>query len=508
MKSHKTFATLVIMVLSLFMLPQTEAQLLKKLSKGLEKINKTVEQVDKTLNKNNPKSEAGTANTGQNTASEATEVGGWDEDMAENTDGSEEMVAQTATPYLTSETLFLEATPYNVSNVSEGVFSVKRGERYEFWKIDGKKLFDANWESCTPAFVEPEFHDGVVAMRKPAQGYKPGNVCLLYIDGRVKDIGNDIFAVTNFMDGAAVVWPSSNSSQSYYIDTTGKKIYTAVTVDGGQPGCIRPLKDGLRAFPKSYNEWGYMDANGAIKLAPKYKSATDFSEGYAWVVMPDNTKHLIDKTGKSVFQAPEWDSKTCAVVDGRFFVERGSKTCYYDIQGNMLKIFEYGTAFFDGYAFVTDGTGINGLLINKNMDVVKSFDYKVIDSSMVLEQKMRFNKNGLTVVGSGDYIMKPDGRIILSEFYNPVTGTRIDGFRSVSDDDYIVAQTIAVDNDMNGAAILKPSGEVVWVISEQPEYSVPISNRLLPYRGVGLNANGQFTIKTVNIHQAPIGPKM
>ena len=199
MKRQKILSTLVIVGLSLLMFPQAEAQLLKKLSKGLEKINKTVEKVDKTLNKNTTsKSQSETVNVGQNTGSQATEVEERYEDE-ESMAGSEEMDNQSATPYLTSETFFLEAEPYALSNVSEGVFSVKRGGKYEFWQIDGKKLFDANWESCTPAFVEPEFHDGVVAMRKPAQGYKPGNVCLLYMDGRVKDICNDFFLVNNFM---------------------------------------------------------------------------------------------------------------------------------------------------------------------------------------------------------------------------------------------------------------------------------------------------------------------
>ncbi|MDE5877095.1 MAG: WG repeat-containing protein [Muribaculaceae bacterium] len=507
MNYRRTFVTIAIAALSLLTLPQAEAQLLKKISKGLEKVNKEIEKVDKSLKGKSTKSQSSNSNSNEGSYSEEISEVSYDDTEDQSAE------ANLQVPYLTSETLFLEATPWTLSDVSDGVFSVRRSnnssfdELYEFWKIDGKKLFDANWIKCTPALTEPGFHDGVVAMRKQGEGYKKGNVCLLYTDGRIKDMGTGIYAVTNFMDGAAIVWPDESSTKSYYIDTNGKRIYPGVTVDGGQGDCIRPLKDGLRAFPKAYNEWGYMDANGAVKLAAKYRSATDFSEGYAWVVLQDDTKHLIDKTGKSVFQAPESNSRTSDVVNGLFYVEKGSKTCYYDLSGKMVGVFEYGTCFHDGYAFVFSDQILSNTsckVIDTEMNVIRSLPTEDIESAIV-EHKLVFGKSNLYAFT--DFLIKPDGQPVLAAYKNLTIGAIISHFGQVSADGYLVAKTIDVNNRLSGAAILKPSGEVVWVISEDPSYSAPISTSWLPYKGTALTGSGQFTIRTVDLHQTPLGPK-
>lgn len=514
MNCHKSFATLALAVVSLLMMPEAEAQLFKKITKGLEKINKTIEKVDKTLNQtdntNNQSNQSSATNAAQN--SPAVEVA-VEEVAVEATEAGEAEKMPYSSPYLTSETLFLEGTPYAVSDVSEGIFSLRRkgssffSELYEFWKVDGRKLFDAKWEKCTPALMEPAFHDGVVAMRKPGEGYKKGNACLLYADGRVKDLGPGIFAVTNFVDGAAIVWPDASSAKSYYIDTTGKRIYPTILVDGGQPGCMRPLKDGLRAFPKDYNEWGYMDANGVVKLAAKYKSATDFSEGYAWVVMADNTKHLIDKTGKSVFQAPENNSRTSDVVDGLFYVEKGPKTCYYNLKGEMVGIFQYGTPFHDGYAFVFSNQILSNTsceVIDKNMNVVRTLGWENIEGAIV-DHRLVFNKSNMFAFP--DFVIRYDGEGVLFGYRNYSIGSAISEFKKVSDEGYILASKIEGPGNMQGSAILKANGEVVWVISENPEFGMSIDGACLPFKGI-LNDAGKFKIKTVDIHQAPIGPKM
>ena len=488
------------------MLPQAEAQLFKKISKGLEKINKTIEKVDKTLNQATPtgnQSAPGADNS--NTSSVQATV-----DDAGNTSEAEEK--RYPTPYLTPETFFLKGTPYTVSGVSEGIFSLQRqgssflDNLYEFWKVDGRKLFDAKWLKCTPALMEPAFHDGVVAMRKPGEGYKKGNACLLYADGRVKDLGPGIFAVTNFMDGVAIVWPDVSSTKSYYIDTTGKKMFPAITVDGGQLDCIRPLRDGLRAFPKAYDQWGYMDANGVVKLAAKYKSATDFSEGYAWVVLADNTKHLIDKTGKSIFQAPESNSRTSDVVDGLFYVEKGPTTCYYNLKGEMVGMFKYGTSFHDGYAFVFSKEILSNVtceVIDRNMNVARTLGWEDIEGAIV-DHKLVFNKSNMYAFP--DFIIRYDGEGVLESFRNYTTGSAIDQFKKVSDDGYVVASNIEGPGNMRGSAIFKTTGEVVWVISENPAFGGSLNNSFLPFKGMP-NASGQYTIKTVDIHQAPIGSK-
>lgn len=501
---RKIFTALSVALICLSLCPQAGAQLLKKISKGIEKAGKTLEKVDETLNNvNKQKKQSGNAGRSETSAGNEFENG-------DDTVTSAESTAYRI-PYLTSETFFLNANPWPVSNVYDDIFTVKRGDKYEFWKVDGQKLFDANWEACGTFSSKPEFHCGVVAMRKASDSSKRGNICLLYTDGRVKEMDPSWATVTEFIDGVAIVMTNAaNNSKSFYIDTTGKKLYPTLSVDGHASNSIRPLRDGLRAFAKSYQKWGYIDANGTVKLAPKFKSATDFSEGYAWVVMSDDTKHLIDKTGKSVFQAPESNSATSDVVNGRFYVEHGSDVCYYDLQGKLLKCFEEGNCFYDGYAYVTEPKSfgdINSLVIDKDMNVVREMDWKVVPADIVCEHGPVFTSSGLAAVNcmNGSHLIKPDGDIVLSEFDR--NGTTVTSFSPVSDCGYLVASNVRI-NDQSAVAILKPTGEIVWLVSESLRLCNPYKAGFPLLDPATSNSGEDVTLKVVDIHQKPIGPKM
>lgn len=426
-------------------------------------------------------------------------------------EAQEEAVETSVHPYFTSNTLILEAEPWNVSNAFDGIFYVKRNNKYEFWKVDGQKLFDANWEPCNQFLETPEFHDGVVAMRKATQDFRRGKVCLLYSDGRVKEMDPSWDRVSNFVDGVAIVTTNaSNYNKSFFIDTTGKKIYPAVSMNGFTEKGIRPLRDGLRAFAKDYNKWGYIDANGVIKMQPNFKSATDFSEGYAWVVTADDSKQLIDKTGKCIFKAQDSRTATSAVVNGRFYVEKGNDVCYYDLQGNLLKCFEEGNCFYDGYAFVTepkDFGDINSLVINTDMKVVREMSWKVVPSEIVCEHGPVFNQSGLAAVNcmNGSYLIKPNGNVVLSDFNN-LNGSSIDRFSPVSNAGFVLASNVYV-NETQASAIMKTDGEIVVLFSQSMRLSGPYSKGFTFIENNPSYKGENVTLKTVNINQNPIGPK-
>lgn len=507
----KILAMIGVVILSMWLSPCSEGQLLKKISKGLEKVNKTLEKVDKTIN-GNVKSSNQSSNSSVNSNAGVTQEEIVVDEVVTGTgvEGSVETEASYSHPYLTSNTLILEAEPWTVSNAYDGVFSVKRNNnRFEFWKVDGQKLFDANWESCN--YSTPEFHDGVVAMRKASEDYKLGRICLLYTDGRVKEMDPSWKSVTNFVDGVAIaVINAGGINKAFYIDTTGKRLYPSVTVDAYASNALRPLSDGMRAFTKGYEEWGYIDANGVVKMAPKFKSVSDFSEGYAWVVTSDGTKQLIDKTGKSIFKAPDRNSATSDVVNGRFYVEKGNDVCYYDLQGNLLKCFEEGNCFYDGYAFVTepkDFGDINSLVIDKNMNVVREMNWKVVPSEIVCEHGPKFTKSGLAAVNcmNGSYLLKPNGDVVLSDF-DDLRGNYIRSFSPVSDCGYLVASNLTI-NDIQASAILKPTGEIVWLISESMRLCGPYKKGFSFVDNNPSAVLGEITLKMVDIHQAAIGPK-
>ncbi|MDE6443179.1 MAG: WG repeat-containing protein [Muribaculaceae bacterium] len=430
-------------------------------------------------------------------------------------------VAQT--PYITPGTLYLDANSSLLDNVGDSVFWVMRGDpfrspKYEFWKVDGTRLSGADWEAVFSG--HPVFDSGVVAMRRPSENImRKGNVCLLYTDGRVKDLNVKWDRVSNFKDGVAVVVPSASSAEAFYIDTTGKRIYPNVKVDGTGFNIIRPLRDGMRAYKAYGGGWGFIDGSGVVKLSPKYQEAGNFSEGHVWVKMSDGSQHLIDKTGKSVFQTSDGTARVSEVVDGRFYVEDGPNTCYYDLAGNRLGCFKAGNCFYGGYAFVSQPEAfldIDTELIDTDMKVVRKIDWKVVDESVVTENGPVFSGYGLAAVSTmnGSYILKPNGDVVLRDYEdyncNGIKGVSINHFKPVSDCGYLVAD-IRIEDDAwkhtTGKAILRPDGEVVMIVSEDKSFCRTY-DRDYPVLQPVLDANGgSFTIKAVDVNQPPLSKK-
>lgn len=428
------------------------------------------------------------------------------------------------TPFITPETLYLEAPWTLLDNVSDSIFWVKRGdwltgEKYEFWKVDGTKMFDAEWENIMSGV--PVFNSGVVPMRRPSENImKKGNICLLYADGRIKDLNVKWDKVTNFKDGVAVVMPSIATGEAFYIDTTGKRIYPNIKVDGNAFQLIHPLSDGLRAYKAYMGEWGYIDANGVVKLAPKYKDARDFSEGYAWVRMDDGSQQLIDKTGKSVFKCSSSSTRTSDVVNGRFYVDEGSNTCYYDLKGNQLACFDLGNQFYGGYAFVSRPKSfgeVDTQLIDTAMNIVREIPWSLVDVGMVSEKKPIFTSSGLANVnnhniGGNSYLLKPNADIALAGYQNNRgVVMNINGFKPVDDCGYFVSDiNIELDawSRLNGRAVLKVTGEVVMIVSEDKGF-VRSYGKDFPVLKSDLNASGgSFEIKAIDINQPSVSKKI
>ncbi|MDE5887320.1 MAG: WG repeat-containing protein [Muribaculaceae bacterium] len=438
---------------------------------------------------------------------------------------TEAQQSKASVTFITPNTFFLEAPWALLDNVNDDVFWVIRGsgflstdEKYEFWKVDGTKLFDAEWEKTYSD--QPIFNSGVVPMRRPSGNImRKGNICLLYTDGKIKDLNVRWDKVTNFKDGVAVVMPSMGSGEAFYIDTTGKRIYPNIKVDGYGFNIIRPLRDGMRAYKAYGSEWGYIDANGVVKLSPKYKDAREFSEGYAWVRMEDGTQQLIDKTGKSVFKASSGAGRTSDVVDGRFYVDEGSSTCYYDLKGNQLACFDLGNQFYGGYAFVSRPKSFGDVdtqLIDTAMNIVREIPWTLVDVGMVSEKKPIFTSSGLANVnnhniGGNSYLLKPNADIALAGYENNRDIVMsINEFKPVSDCGYFVANiNIELDawSRLNGRAVIKTTGEVVMIVSEDKGF-VRSYGAGYPVRQSDLDANGgSFTIKALDISQPSVSKK-
>lgn len=79
-----------------------------------------------------------------------------------------------------------------------------------------------------------------------------------------------------------------------YADKTGK-VVIAPAYDEAEPFT------GTRARVKKGSKWGYIDLEGSLVIDAKYSSATDFSEGYAFVVLKGATlqRLIIDEEGRT-----------------------------------------------------------------------------------------------------------------------------------------------------------------------------------------------------------------
>lgn len=494
-----------------------EAQFLKKVAKGLEKVNKGLEKVTGVTNQ---KAQPGnndtppTANSAQSTP--VPDESGWkNEDIGHNC------------PFLTSETKFLKAPYQNISDVSDGVFAVNRNGKCEFWRVDGAKLFDADWQNAGDNMMDyPAFVGGVTPAKRASAS---GRIFLLYLDGHIKECDPSWEKVSLFCDGLAMVRAKANRGVEYFfINPSGQKVFPSLPVYANRYGSLvaRPLKNGLRAFPANnpqdpYTEsWGYIDEAGNVKIAPRYKQARDFSEGYALVEL-DGTMQFIDTSGKVVWDTGE-DSyaKISDVYDGRVYIEHGPNVNYYDPAGKLLASFAEGNAFYNGRAFVKEDGKQNVTLIDTSFQPLRSIYWKILPPSDVTQFKPVFEPYGLATVDAKSTILDPEGNVVL-ERYDGSNGNQIGGFGQFAASGYCHCKSVS----LNGAicsAFMNPSGEIVWLFSDNLSAAGPY-NKLPPIKPAPTPIPGPepepgpeptpvppvdpgFTIKIIKWDMTSIGP--
>lgn len=509
-------------ILALILSVSADAQFMNKLTKGLEKAKKTVENIDKALNKKQP------VNKPDNNRSSSSATASEDAYQTEKTDAVDEaqpeeeselaqLVKGAGSPYVTPDTRFLLLpSPGNLptlTEVSEGIFGVSLNEdflgddKYGFWTVDGKQLFAPEWKKSTYQ-TQPEFHDGVVTMRKSADKWN-APFYILNSDGTSKMIpdSKNWFAITNFKDGLALAHGPVGEGKSFYINTKGEKVFPHIVMYGVPVEGIRPLRNGLRAYCVNTEQWGYIDEKGTVKFPANFKEAGDFSEGYAWVVTEDNVKQLIDTTGKSIFRLDDRNSKASEVVDGIFFVVSpvGSHLDYYNLKGEKLLTVKEGNQFFGGYAYIynpREGMDMNTkvTIIDKDMKPVMALPWEIIEPAEVTQYKPVFNSKGYANVYSpliyqGSSIILPDGQIVLRRYFNPQEGTSCDNFSPVSEDGYIKGRIFY--NEREGGVIMKLNGEIHWIVSSSESMEGPFSKENFHIPAMNFDSADRISFKIV-----------
>ena len=403
-----------------------EAQLFDKIARGLGKVNDALEKVEEGAKKVTSGDVTGLfqskkrrqANADDDSAQTTSESYNSSDDNAE--DVEEEMVATNDskptyddsdmeevepkyhTPYISYRTKYMQ-TGYiynsNFSNVSDGVFTIMLNGKCAFWRVTGEKLFDFEWTYCSEQRLFgtklPVFKEGVaVARRTVANENGQTPIYLLYLDGSVKELDPTWSVVSEFEDGLAVATQGTGyPKKDYYINIKGEKQFTHLPLYGDDAWSIRPIRDGLRAYPAANYKWGFIDANGVVKITPQYSAVSDFSEGYAWAVVksdPDSPFSngelaLINTRGEVVFQPGltwsgsdfkgRYQSIVSDVVNGRFYVLQDDYYNYYNTAGEKIGVADYGSPYYNGLAYIMptgqSWAGGDICIVDTNFEVVK-----------------------------------------------------------------------------------------------------------------------------------------
>ena len=117
---------------------------------------------------------------------------------------------------LTSETHFvpLPDNCYWISDIEDGVWTVKNGNDFGFFLDDGQKLFDFEWGRNGNR--DPQMIGGAVIMCKKNETYNKPQF-ILYRDGSVKELPAEWTAsATNFVDGVALIGKKKGFDTEYF----------------------------------------------------------------------------------------------------------------------------------------------------------------------------------------------------------------------------------------------------------------------------------------------------
>lgn len=356
-------------------------------------------------------------------------------------------------PRITPATKFLKLPAYaQVSEVSDGVFSVYDRGYYAFFLKDGRMLFDYKWKNVIGT-ERPRFDNGVALALKEENidGSLKRTVCILYRDGRVKELKYEYDRAQEFTDGIARLLKrdADRKVRWVYIDVNGNEIYPALTevsdFSNSTPH-VGQLREGLRPhYSYTAKKWGYIDAKGNVVITPQFREARAFSEGLAAVCVEENYNKkwgFIDRTGKFVIPAKFGGYRRPSDCRNGFITWRdddNSVDYVYDKTGNEVKVYQYATPFLNGYALV------------KPIDANRSDDMQVVDTKFNVVgtapvtsiNKNDSNEDGLangagvyTISGGGDdpFVMLPNGRVII-RMWNPEKGKSSGGFIGTYSDD-------------------------------------------------------------------------
>lgn len=418
---------IVLLALALFAMP-AQPQFLRQLGKELKKTAEEAarQAVDDLLGKD----EKAEPQKQQTTATTATTT------EAASTVAEIPTIKFTETSFyavrITNDTKFLKIPNYaTVSDVYDGIFSVtsERGDVAFFYE-DGTMLFDYIWKEIGN-FAPAQFDNGVCLMRSKEKVGTRYPLCILYRDGRVKQLPTEYYNGTQFVDGIARLQKQTASGNVWvYINAAGKEIYPNLTEKCGFGGAnsTGELSDGLRPhYSYADKKWGYIDAQGNVVIKPQFATARPFSEGLAAVQVEENYVKkwgFIDRTGAFAIPAQYGGYGKISDCRNGYITWRdwdNSQDLFIDKTGKVAATYKSATPFLNGYALVKPLEGENSetldnmLVIDTNFRVVGTSPIKYIDKNDAMPDGLAHGAGVYSISGGGGnpFVMLPNGRVVI-----------------------------------------------------------------------------------------------
>lgn len=472
-KMLKNASATILIVLSISAAPVTaEAQFFKKLAKGLEKVNKGLEKVENALDPNSWNKSQSDSSKPADSSEQST--------ATESAKGHEPVPIGNNHPFVTAETKYMQlARVYDdtVSDVHQGVFAINQNGLFSFWTVDGQCLFAAEWklnnQSGSNYGRAPRFDSGVaVAVHKDPNADGKSVHSLLYLDGSVKSLDANWTAVTQFVDGLALVTQSINYNKSYFfINPRGEKAFPHLNITGRDDDAMRRLCDGLRAVhfitdDDPYGKWGFIDVAGNVVIPGRYTRAGDFRGGYCWVTEEgSNDMILIDKTGKETYRTDK--TSVSSVGDGIFYAVVAGQTVYYDISGRELARFEDGNTFLGGHAFVSSSHTVS--MVDTQFNNLKTYPNDVLNAVVTSQHGPVFGEIDLATyrIMTGNFVIDSDGEVVLEDWSGEYDRYMLSGFGMFRKSGYAKLTDIRIDNEPY-KGLMRTDGTVEWLFGTTP----------------------------------------
>lgn len=290
-------------------------------------------------------------------------------------------------------------------NSDSQLFPVEISSKIGYINNSGKLVIDAKFQGNGGAITNDFSLDGLAAVTSNGKcGYidKTGKTV---VDFRYKNC-------FDFSEGLALVVEDNKFS---YIDKLGTPMIDFNKLDFELPPAIaigsqpNNFSEGLTTFKMRGNasKVGFIDKSGKIIIPAQFDGASNFSEGFSFVLSTENGLSVIDKTGKIVINLRSINVRQASFFsEGLAPVKQGSKWSYIDTAGKIVIETQFDAAgkFSEGLAAVKVDKkwgyiGKSGnMVINPAFDSADSFSEGLARIS-INDQWGFIDKNGRMVIG-------------------------------------------------------------------------------------------------------------